>query len=254
MANNTDKRKRRFLKGALCVSIVAIIVCAIGLVLQMHTSRQGREYYSALSAALGPSQPSQSAEAEEGAQPPISVDFEDMQARFPGLVAWIYAEDTPLDYPVMQGEDNDYYLTHLPDGQKNQLGSIFMDFRNQPDFTDQNTLIYGHYVKSGDMFGSLENYRDPLYYEAHQSVWILTPEANHEVELFAAYIVNSAEEAPPMDFQDEAAFESYIADITSRSLFTSELAVTAADRLVCLCTCDYSVSNGRLILVGRLAE
>ena len=181
-----------------------------------------------------------------------AVDFEAIAVDCPDIIAWIFIEDTIIDYPVMQGSDNQYYLNHLPNGASNKMGSIFMDCNNTPDFTDDVTYLYGHHMKSGEMFAILKSYGETSFYEAHRIINIYTPFADYEVEVFAGYIVSASMERPPMRFGDERAFNDYLNMITSRSILKSDVGVSYGDRLVSLVTCNYNVDNGRLILVGKV--
>ena len=181
-----------------------------------------------------------------------ALDFGAVALECPGVVAWIYVEDTVIDYPVMQGSDNQYYLNHLPNGVANKVGSIFMDCNNKPDFTDDVTYLYGHHMKTGEMFAVLKNYGEREFYESHRIIDIFTPTVNYEVEVFAAYIVSASMERPPMRFRDEAAFNEYLIMISARSILKSDVEVTYGDRIVSLVTCNYNIENGRLILVGRI--
>ena len=85
----------------------------------------------------------------------LSVDFEELKRINPDIVAWIRIEAAGIDYPVVQGKDNEYYLHHTFKGEENIAGSIFMDYRNTPDFSDENTIIYGHNMRDGSMFAAL---------------------------------------------------------------------------------------------------
>ena len=89
---------------------------------------------------------------------PISVDFAALQAENPDIIAWLYSEDTPINYPVVQSKDNQYYLRRLTDGSYNTNGTLFMDYRDAADLSGFNTIIYGHRMKSKAMFGTLPGY------------------------------------------------------------------------------------------------
>ncbi len=255
MENIKDRSKGRgrIVKVFLAISLMAVAFCAAGLGLELYNNGQGQAYYASLSVDVQPrvAQPPQEQRPEEW-QP--YLDFNALRERCPDVVAWIRSEGTPLNYPIVQGRDNDFYLSHLPDGSKNGLGSIFMDFRSQAVFTDPNTLIYGHETKSGSMFGSLKQYRDPQFYLDHPTLSIYTQEKDYTLQLIAGYVVNSTYEVPPMAFLGEEEFSAYITDIQNRSVFSAQVPVNMEDRLVSLCTCDYSVKNGRLVLVGKLVE
>lgn len=231
----------------LAISLTAIIICVYGHGWEFYTQRQGQAYFAALSF-----ESDESVESEEVWKP--YVDFAALRESNPDVVAWIKCEDMAINYPVAQGTDNAYYLSHLPDGTESAAGAIFLDYRNAPDFTDDNSAIYGHHMRTGDMFTALENYKSQAFYEEHPSLEIYTPEGDYAMELLAGYVVDANWETLPLDFANVADFEKYIAEIRRRSTFASEVAVSPEDRLVSLCTCTYDFSNARLIIVGKLAE
>ena len=166
--------------------------------------RAGEQSYAALesyvsipapppSAAPLPAQtPAAAAEPEEAeeaeADPTVwpVVDFEALQEVNPDIVAWLYLEGTVLNYPVVQGEDNDHYLYYMFDGSWNGIGCIFLDSRNSGDFTDRNSVIYGHHMQNGSMFACLDGYKKQEFYDAHPTILLLTPEKNYRLELFSA--------------------------------------------------------------------
>ena len=106
-------------------------------------------------------------EEPEGEPEQVYVDFAALEGVNSDIVAWLYGADTGLNYPIVQAEDNDYYLYRLLDGTWNKNGTIFMDYVNRSDFSDQNTLVYGHHMKSGAMFGALVQYKKQEFYDAH---------------------------------------------------------------------------------------
>jgi len=276
MSHNTSSKKVLLvLQFLLGISIVAIAIFAIGLALEIYTRSQGQAYYAAISLPqnterrieMPTSTPSPvpvpsinesgaialSIEEEEEQYVPY-VDFGALRESIPSAVAWIQSPGTNMNYPVVQWTDNDYFLSRLPDGTRHKIGSIFLDYRNSADFSDKSILLYGHNMKSDDIFGSLKNYANQSYYDEHSSIFIYTPEQDYELILFAGYILDSAVETPPMNFQDLVAFENFIADIKRRSIFESDVKVDAEDRLVFLCTCTTGARNDRLIIAGKLME
>jgi len=180
------------------------------------------------------------------------LDFDSTRETLPDIVAWLQSYGTVINYPVVRGSDNDFYLSHLPDQSRNKMGSIFVDYRNQADFSDQNILLYGHNMASGDLFGSLKQYSDQNYFEQHSSMFLFTPTADFELLLFAGYVLDSAQEVPPMGFKDQADFERYAADISRRSVFKSNVEIDFGDQLIFLCTCTPGGSKDeRLIIVCK---
>ena len=180
-----------------------------------------------------------------------SVDFENLRTNFPDVAAWIKCGETALNYPIVRARDNDFYLHHFPDGKKNSMGSIFLDCRNAPDFSDKNVFIYGHSMRSGDMFGALKHYAHQDFFEKNREMKIFLPTQNFILKIFAGYVLDSRYEIPPMTFEDENHFENFVAEIKTRSIFESGDAPKFGDTLVFLCTCTRE-KNERLIIVGRL--
>ena len=281
--SNRSKISVRFLYIMLAVCLLAVCSFAIGLGRELYINNRSRSYYTSLTSNIEtrPRNPLAATSAVKSATTtaapgsadqtadslPITsdeaewvvvddwlpyVDFDSLDEQFRGISAWIQLEGTLLDYPIMQWTDNSYFLSHLSDGTSHRSGSIFLDYRNNADFTDINTLIYGHTSRYDDMFGILKHYREQSFYEEHPVMYIFTPQADYVLELFAGYVLDSGRETPPMDFADSEAFEEHIADIKSRSVFRSDDEVGAGDRIVSLCTCAYDYSNARLVIVGKL--
>jgi len=265
----SSKKKAGILYAVLGLSVGAVAFLAAVLTLEIYTAEQGQTYYSSLSAGAeqgttdtykprqdAPSLHDYSVEPADAPEEHTSVmDFDSLAEISPNIVAWIKSEGTAVNYPIVKGEDNHFYLSHLPDGNYHEMGSIFLDYRNSADFSDENILIYGHDMRSGQMFGSLRHYRNQNYYEQYCDMFIFTPKQDYKLTLFAGYILDSAYETPPMDFNDSADFEGYIDDIKRRSIFKSDIPVSFGDRLVFLATCTQSGSiNERLIIVGKLED
>jgi len=271
MEDKVIRRKRKLI--ALCVvlfiSVGLTAFFAVSLTLEIHTMQSGQIFYNDLYVdiisrsvqkvpVVGNPVNNESTITEvidffEAHVP--SIDFVSMRETLPDLVAWIQSNNTIINYPVVHGSDNDFYLSHLPDTSKNKMGSIFLDYRNLPDFSDKNIIIYGHNMASGDLFGSLKNYSSQSYFEQHNSMFLFTPTADYELLLFAGYILDSLYEVPPMNFNDLVDFERYISEIRNRSVFKSEVEVSFDDQIVFLCTCTPSGSKSeRLIIVCKLAS
>ena len=192
-------------------------------------------------------------EVREGEKAPISVDFAALKAENPDIVAWLYSADTPINYPVVQSDDNNYYLRRLTDGSYNSNGTLFVDFRDAPDFSGFNTIIYGHRMKSKAMFGTLPGYLEQEYYEEHPVMYLLTPDASYKLELVSSFILRSDSDIyDPME-SDEAK-NAFLDKMASDSTFKSETEYSVNDRFVCLSTCTYEFENARLMVVGKLIK
>lgn len=167
---------------------------------------------------------------------------------------WLYAADTLIDYPVVQAEDNDKYLHHMFNGAYNSCGTIFIDYRNLPDFQDPNTLMYGHHMRDGSMFRSIAYYREQSYYEAHPWMLLMSEGRIDLVEIFAGYITNDRDHCYDIAISDEKDLVRFVEEAERKSDFETTVEVMPGDKLVTLSTCAYAFENARYIAIGRLTE
>ena len=184
---------------------------------------------------------------------PITVDFSILQAENEDIVAWIYCEKTPINYPIVQSEDNSFYLRRLTDGSWNIAGTLFADYRCKPDFSDSTSIVYGHNMKNDSMFSILPNYCEQSYYDEHPIMYLLTPETDYRVDLFAGYVTPSDSEAYQLQFSEDEK-QQFIEQAKEQSDFTADVEVSADDCLLVLSTCSYEYSDARYVRIGKLTE
>jgi len=180
------------------------------------------------------------------------MNFEPFKEINSDIVAWLFAEGRSIDLPVVQGTDNYYYLHHLFNKEANKLGTLFVDYQNKEDFSDRNTVIFGHNMNDGSMFSILENYRDQTYYESFPEMDLYTPSGDYTIELFAGVVTSGDYKFIRLDFQDDTDFMSYIITMRILSTFESPVEINANDRIVTLSTCVYDYENARYVLFGKL--
>lgn len=264
-------RALRSLLWGICLVCLLGLICYSGWNLwQIYQSYQeGKVLYSQLSdlavtpmvpdasSSVSPSQTpsSRPAEAEDtgdGSELDIAVDFSLLQGVNPDVIAWIYGPDTGISYPVVQGQDNSYYLDHLLDGTYNGNGTIFLDVQCDRQFTDRNTILYGHHMKNGTMFAPLEQYREADYYALHPVFYLLTPDGNYRLELFSARVVPADDPVYQTQFASDEAFAQWLAQQRERSDLASSVQVTDNDRVVTLSTCAYDYEDARYVVLGKL--
>lgn len=185
---------------------------------------------------------------------PITVDFDKLYDLNSDIIGWMYCEDTVINYPIVQGNDNIYYLNHLYSGQYSKSGSLFMDYRCDPDYLDKNTLIYGHHMKSGSMFASLVKYQTQDYYDMHSVMFLLTPSQNYLIELFSGYITDADSKSFTIRFNSEFEFDSFLTSAHKKSDFKNKVTATSEDKLITLSTCTYEYPNARYVVHGLLKE
>lgn len=198
------------------------------------------------------------AETDQQAEPepemaPLEVDFQVLAKTNPDVVAWIYCPDTPISFPVVQGQDNEYYLYRLFDGTWNKSGTLFVDYRNSENFEDKNTIIYGHNMKNDSMLGTLPKYADQEYYDAHPIFWLLTPETSYKVELAAGYETQADGEIYTFGASEETTAEIVRRGV-EKSDFETDVEIGDGDKFLTLSTCSESSSTARYVLIGRLVE
>ena len=182
--------------------------------------------------------------------PEIEVDFDALREINGHTIGWIYSEGTPIDYPVVKGVDNAFYLDHTFTGRPGSAGTIFIDKSNQGDFSDANTAIYGHHMRNGSMFASLDKYRKQAYYDEHPVIYLYTPTGDYAIELFSAYVRDAS--PLPHNFESPEDFLAYAEKIKALSDFKSDVMVGADDRIVTLVTCNYNYDDARYVVHGKL--
>lgn len=182
---------------------------------------------------------------------PIKVDFELLRQTSQDIRAWLYCEDTMINYPVAQSDDNEYYLYKLLNGNYNRGGTLFMECTNQGDFSDWNTLIYGHNMKNNTMFGTLTDYNSQEYYEEHPIWYLMTPDGDYRIELIAGYVTDTSSEiyTIPQTMEEK---DKLVESIMRRSTFATQAEISSKDRLITFSTCTYEYDDARYVLVGIL--
>lgn len=232
------------LRILMLLCLVGAIILAVLAWLQWKPLREAEDYYADLQGQYG-----QGVKQGSGWQP--------LWDQYPNAVGWIAAPELGIDYPVMQGEDNQYYLNHLPDGRYNVVGSVFMDAQNDPLLSDPLTLVYAHHVGGGEMFSPLVNYRSQTFLEQHPTMMYYTPEKTYSVEIFAAQEVDGADGAFLWEYEgaeNEAQSAQWLDQLVAASDIAGPRPQTQ-DHLLALVTC-YSLREDapRYIVYGILKE
>lgn len=176
----------------------------------------------------------------------IKVDFAGLTAKYPDVVGYIYAANTKMQYPIVQSSSNDFYLNHDLDGKENNNGSIFMEHLCSSDFSDHNTIIYGHNMKSGLMFAGLTNFKNQSYYNAHPYFYIYTPTQDYKLNLFAGFVCEHDDEVYALSLS-----QSQLEAMAAKSTFKSNIGIPTGN-LVTLSTCSYEFDDARYVVVGEL--
>ena len=191
---------------------------------------------------------------------PIQVDFNELRGECRDIVGWLYSEGTKINYPIVQSmTDNPstaeyYYLYRDIHGNYSGNGTPFLDVQCAGDFSDYNSIIYGHHMNDGSMFASLDGYRKDgdSYYQQHPILYLNTPGQNYRVELFAGYLTDADSSTYTVSFPDTSSFLLYCQDMKAKSNFHSDVEIQAGDRIVTLSTCAYDWYDARYVVQGKL--
>lgn len=264
MAKNRNKKKSRigdlFLTLILIVSIGVFCYAAYNLYHIYTEYKKGTDEYNEIQQmAVTNREPDASEEAEEEEKPltpPLEVDFAALKEVNEDVVGWIYIEALDgVSYPVVQGANNDEYLHTTYEGNYNFAGTIFVDYENKGDFTDCNTLVYGHNMKNGSMFGNLKDFtKDTKAYEKSRYFWMLTPEKNYRYEIISAYTTPVNSDTYTLFKGPGKEFEEYLKKIVSYSEIATEPGeLTLKDRIITLSTCTGNEST-RFVVQGKLVN
>lgn len=185
------------------------------------------------------------------------VDFAGMWETNADVYAWITIPGTVIDYPILQhASDNTYYLNYNIDGSYGYPGCIYTENMNSKEFTDNNTVIYGHNMKNGTMFAGLHKFEDVAFFEEHTKVFIYTPEKELTYTIFAAYIYDDRHLLYSFDFANQEVYATYLEDIRNmrsmNALIRDDVTVTAEDKIITLVTCIGNQPEKRLLVQAVL--
>lgn len=202
-------------------------------------------------------------EGQETAEDTVSVyegcpvDFAGMWEVNADVYAWITVPGTVIDYPILQhATDNTYYLNYNIDGSYGYPGCIYTENMNSKEFTDNNTVIYGHNMKNGTMFAGLHQFEDANFFEKNDTILIYTPDKQLTYTIFAAYVYDDRHLLYSFNFADEAVYANYLDEILNmRSMnanIREDVEVTSADKIITLVTCMGNQPDKRLLVQAVL--
>lgn len=171
-----------------------------------------------------------------------------LSAANPNAIGWLYVPDTPIDYPIMQSGDNDFYLDHTADNSYLKSGSIFLDCRYEPHFLNQTNIVYGHNMANGTMFGDIRNFKAWSYYENHPYGWLVNSDAVYLIDFFSLAIVDAYDSL----YDGSALLETWVNHLYDVSMYYDGMEITETDRLISLSTCASDFPDARAVLTGKL--
>lgn len=251
------KRKSKLKIIFLVVCFLVFVISAVQIAITCLQYRDAEETYEEIQEKYMDTVPKQTSEAEPETTPPevlpIQVDFSSLLQDNSDVVGWLYSEETPINYPVVQSSDNSYYLRRDMNGKYLVSGTLFADYRNDLPGTDRNYIIFGHNMKNATMFGTILKYKEQEYYDEHPVLYYLTPEANYKIEVYAGCVV-STDECIYQPNPNEEELAIFLKKAGEKSGFRSDVVIKDTDTVVTLSTCSYEFDGARFVLVGKLTQ
>lgn len=258
------KEKRRRLI-VLCASIVAVVSLGYLVVYSFYSARTNMDYDQLASlkgseALTTQEKPKNTFSLSKTALrlPDILPEYETLYQKNKKLIGWLKIADTNIDYPVMQTSDNEYYLDHNFNQEYDKNGSIFLDCNCSVYPRSTNMIVYGHHMKSGNMFGNLQKYAKESYGQKHSVITFDTiyEKAQYQVMyVFRSQVYNEDDIVFKyyqfIEANSEAEFNSYIEEMSSLSLYDTGVKAQYGDSLLTLSTCDSSQTDGRFVVVAK---
>ncbi len=197
----------------------------------------------------------------EGKRDQIIIDailpqYREFFAENPYFSGWITIEGTSINYPIMKGPDNEYYLSHNMQNEYDKYGMLVMDKRCSFLEDSPQYIVYGHNAQTGSMFGELRDYYSERYYELHPTILFDTLYESAQYDIVSVFTVSMDEKLDDLDFykytefSSDIIYEGYIEKIKERSIYETDIEPKYGEELLTLVTCDNSVEDGRFVVVA----
>ncbi len=230
------------LRRVLMILLGCVFVISAGIFGKSFLEyRKGNQIYEAAKSFVVEAETPVSMEKEDvlplGMRTYKNIDFAGMQAVNEDVIGWIQIYGTPVDYPVLDADDNEYYLNRTYDRQWSSYGSIFIEPRNNPDLSERHLVIYGHNMVNEAMFGSLLEYKKQEYFDAHDTIRLCLPDRDVEYKIFSAYTAHVDSPTYYMEFTNLSKQKEMIDYMKAESLIQSNLTPKEDDQILTLSTC-----------------
>lgn len=253
------------MKAGIVASAIMCVAVGLGLVISHFSSSPTEEV------VLEQTEPPTTAGVTEETEPETEPDTrealhlteraKELLAQNPDTVGWIYIENTNVDYPVVQGTDNKYYLDHSFEGESFRAGTVFMDYRDFFGFYDEtqstNIVLYGHNMANNTMFGSLRRYRQDLsYYKRAPIIRLDSNYQSYDYVIFGLVITDGSPHASwrywdMEDLSDRIQFNAYIKTVQQKNMTEIPVDVQYGDKLLTLSTCYSDAQDSRFLVIAR---
>lgn len=241
-------KKSKIFRCFYILILTVFIIFGTALAIRLAELRRGNEFYRRqieeppvssepvlpVASAVRPAVP-KDRECEPPLPHELSRRLVQFTGEYPDAAMWLRLPNTSLDYPVMLGTDNQFYLNHLPDGNKNALGSLFLDCRTKENSV--HLIVYGHNGSDEKMFGLLKHYESPDYFLEHKTLTVATSDAVYVCPIFSVRRVEADGSAYRLEFENDNGLTDYINQAAAESLYQIDAELEDAARVLTLSTC-----------------
>ena len=237
------------------VALTVLIVSLCALAVIAYSYFQGQQKYESIAEMSGLEDVTEQDDLRE-----LSVDWEALWAVNPDTVGWVYIPNTVINYPIVQGDDNEYYLGRDFDGEEGWLadfGTVFLDYRNDSSWSDDSNFVYGHHLNDGSMFAAIGEMDSQDRFEQCRTVYLLTPERNYKLRGYSLVHCAGTEAIVKTEFDDADDMTSYVQDKINRSEFDPGDIPDASEikKSIAFATCDNTYrSTGRYVLFCYIVD
>jgi len=245
------RRRKKKQKNSLLTNIILVVAIAVFCVSAFQLFRIGKGYYDGRSEYEKIRELAISEDKKDGSR--FQVNFDELRALNPDTIAWLRFDPEPkvINYPVVQGKDNDEYLHKTFSANENTLGTIFLNVDNNENFLDENSILYGHYMNDGSMFRHLEDYKDKAFWEANPYFYIYTPDGQELVyHIYSVGEVLDTSDTYLTDFPTNDDYQKFLNMTKEVAMYDTGIEVTTGDTIVTLSTCTSANNDHRFVVRG----
>ncbi|MFT8887199.1 MAG: class B sortase [Ethanoligenens sp.] len=186
--------------------------------------------------------------------PSKKADILSAQQKNSDVIGWLTVPGTDLDMPIVHTADNNYYLTHNLEKQTYKKGQPFLDYRNDPENLGHNSIIYGHNMGDGQLFGELKQFKDLNFLNQHPVLYFGTAATDRYWKIFAVYTTDVNFYYINTDFPTDNDFSNLVDRMRAQSLFNTNVDVAPIDKILTLSTCTYEFNDARFVIEARLVR
>lgn len=256
-AKKTKKKTSKLKKFIRLICLIALCACIVYYIINYFKIKDVQKESQSLLSNKTDKTVLENSEADERI-----LEVKELNSQYPDLKAWIEIEDTTINYPIMQGEDNNYYVKHDYKKEYSKWGALFLDKDFDWDKPSSNLLIYGHNFSDGLMFADLLKYRNEEFYNNHKTIRFTTTEEDAEYEILSVFNSRVYYKSETnvfryyffVDAENEEEYDEYVKNAKKASIYDTGVDAKYGDQLLTLSTCDYSQEDGRFVVVAKKIE